>query len=170
MKQELKMKKHSLMIAFWLMLVSAVSYAQNDSAKADEAAIRAVIQNMADAWTAGDGKKLGDLFFADADFTVWNGMFLNGRESIALGHQQIFDTFYKDTKLQMKIRKIRFLNGATAIVHTTGVVVKKSEEFPAEPQVVPVFVLSREKGKWRIVAFQNTRIERTAAATQPIKQ
>jgi uncharacterized protein (TIGR02246 family) len=148
--------------------LAITSFAQDKAVQKsqDEAAIRAVVQSLADAWTAGDGGKFGAPFVTDADYTVWNGIYLSGREAIAQGHQQIFDTFYKDTKLQFDIRKIRFLGDTVAIVHTFGRMVKKSEEFPKEPQVVPVFVMSRENGKWQIIAFQNTTIQKPLAAAK----
>lgn len=162
------MKKHSILIGFWLVLMCVGGYAQivNSGKAADEAAVRGVIDNFREAWTSGDARKFGDLFAPDADFIVWTGTYVNGREKISEGHQRIFDTIYKDTKMQMNIRKIRFLSDSVAVVHTQASVVKKTEDFPKEPQVVPVFVMSKENGKWQIVAFQNTRVDRAMAAAK----
>jgi hypothetical protein len=33
----------------------------------------------------------------------------------------------------------------------------KDEAFPASPQVVPLFIMTKEKGEWLIAAFQNTK-------------
>src|ERR1044071_6099855 len=60
----------------------------------DEAAIRAIIVGLADAWTRGDGEAWGRAFAPDADFTVWNGLYVQGRDAIARGHTQIFSTIY----------------------------------------------------------------------------
>ncbi len=139
--------------------VSGIYAQKKDTKSVDETAIRGILMRLETAWTGGDGKKFGEEFAEDADFTVWNGMYLKGRKTIAEGHQHIFDTIYKDTKLRFNIRQIRFLRDDVAVVHATGVVAKKSAEFPATPMVVPVFVFSNENGKWQITAFQNTQLQ-----------
>lgn len=151
-------------IAFCLATIS-IAQEKTTQRLQDEAAIRAVFQNLANAWSAGDGKKFGDSFVADADFTIWNGMYMNGRETIRQGHQQIFDTIYKETKLQFDVRKVRFLGETVAVAHALGRIVKRSEEFPKEPQIVFVFVIGKENGKWQIVAFQNTLLKDFADKT-----
>lgn len=131
---------------------------QSAAARAeDEAAIRAIITGLAEAWTRGDAKAWSEPFVEYADFTVWNGRQIQGRDAITSGHEQIFSTVYKETKQRLDVRRIRFLRGDVAVVHVEGSVVKKAEEFPATPQVVPVFVMTKENGRWRIVAFQNTK-------------
>ncbi|MFN2390713.1 MAG: SgcJ/EcaC family oxidoreductase [Pyrinomonadaceae bacterium] len=71
-------------------------------------------------------------------------------------HQRIFDTIYKDTKLKIEIRQIRFLRSDVAIIHTKANVVKKDDAFPTVAGAFPSLVLSKDGGKWQIVAFQNT--------------
>ena len=148
------MKYQILIIGALILLIGGNSFAQNRAE--DEKAIRNIIQSLADAWTAGDGKKFGEPFAEDADYVVVNGLHLKGREAIAQGHQRIFDTIYKDTKLKAEIRKIRFLRPDIAVVHTQGNIAKKTEAFPGAPGAFPVYILSKENGKWQIVAFQNT--------------
>jgi len=148
------MKYRILIIGALILLIGGNSFAQNRAE--DEKAIRNIIQSLADAWTAGDGKKFGEPFAEDADYVVVNGVRLKGCEAIAQGHQRIFDTIYKDTKLKAEILKIRFLHKSVAVVHTQGSIAKKPEAFPVVPGAFPSFVLSKENGKWQIVAFQNT--------------
>jgi uncharacterized protein (TIGR02246 family) len=142
-----------------LMILCGLTPAQPAASHAkDEAAIRALVATLADAWTRGDAEAWGRAFTQDADFTVWNGMHAKGREAIRQGHARIFSTIYKDTKQRLDVRSIRFLRDDIAIVHVEGSVVKKDEEFPASPQVVPLFIMVKEKGEWLITAFQNTKI------------
>jgi uncharacterized protein (TIGR02246 family) len=151
------MTKHLIIIAIWFVLSCGAAFGQNDSAKtADETAIRVVVQSVADAWTAGDGKKFGEPFAEHADYIVVNGLLLKGREAIAQSHQRIFDTIFKNTKLKLEIRQIRFVRSDVAVVHTGGNIVSKNEAFPAAHAAFPTFVLSKDRGKWQIIAFQNT--------------
>lgn len=150
----------SAIICLLALACGATAYAGGKPAGAeDEKAIRAIIAKLAEDWTAGDARAWAEPFAEDADFTVWNGIQLKGREAIACGHEQIFSTFYKDTKQQIAVRSIRFLRDDVAVVHVEGSVVKKGEEFPASPQVVPVFVLVKSKGGWQISVFQNTKVQ-----------
>ena len=153
------MKRAIAALGLLLALYSlAVSQTTANHAK-DEAAIRAIIANLNDAWTKGDAKLWGEQFAEDADFTVWTGTYVKGREAITRGHEEIFKTIYKGTKLGLTVRSIRFLRNDVAVAHAEGSVVKKEEEFPTTPQVVPVFILTKEKGRWQIAVFQNTRVQ-----------
>ena len=153
------MKRSIAALGLLLILCGfAVSKNTGDHSK-DEAAIRAIIANLNDAWTKGDARMWGEQFAEDADFTVWTGTYVKGREAITRGHEEIFGTIYKGTKLRLTVRSIRFLRDDVAVVHADGSVVKQEEEFPSTPQVVPAFVLTKEKGQWRIAVFQNTRVQ-----------
>ncbi|MGI9205294.1 MAG: SgcJ/EcaC family oxidoreductase [Woeseiaceae bacterium] len=122
----------------------------------EKEAIVSVIDGLTDAWQAGDGDAWADAFVDDADFTIWFGMGLKGKEQIAWGHQLIFDSFYADTVFKLDVQQIRFLGNDVAIAHLRGEVVKGGEERTTEPDAVPLAVLHRSDGVWKIVAFQNT--------------
>src|SRR4029077_13387198 len=123
----------------------------------DRVAIQAVMAGLAEAWGKGDGQAWGSYFAEDADFTAWFGLYLNGREAIAASHQQIFDTSYKNTNVRLEIRSLRFLRPDVALVHLNGSIVGGGEGLPDEPHAVPVAILTKESGSWRVAVFQNTR-------------
>jgi len=154
-----------------LFLYSATLVVDASGHVEDEKAIRAVIASLTDAWTAGDAKAWANLFSEDADFTVWNGMYVRGREAIERGHKHLFSTAFKDTKLRYVVRSIRFLEDDVAVAHVDGNMVKKGEDFPALPQVVPLFVMVKDKGQWRVSVFHNTNVQpggsRPSAAVKP---
>ena len=143
-----------------ILFLSLATLAQDTWRRAkDEKAIQVVITSLTEAWTAGDAQAWARAFTEDADFTVWNGLYQKGREAIERGHAQIFSTFYKDTKLRYIVRSIRFLRDDVAIVHVDASLVKKSEDFPASPQAVPVLVMVKDKGQWRVAVFHNTNVQ-----------
>lgn len=150
-------------LACSIFFLSSAAPAQDASRRAeDEKAIRAVITSLTDAWTAGDAQAWARAFTDDADFTVWNGLYQKGRAAIERGHAQIFSTFYKDTKLRYIVRSIRFLSDQVAVVHVDASLVRKGEDFPASPQAVPVLIMVKDKGQWRVAVFHNTNVQLNA--------
>ena len=71
-----------------LAAANSQTLANNSGAKEaaqDEAAIRAAIKSVEDAWNAHDGKAFAAPFAADADYVVVNGTFIKGRAAIEQG-------------------------------------------------------------------------------------
>ena len=144
---------------FVFLLVVAMPtaiWAGPDNRASEQAEIHKVFSNLTSAWAAGDGKAWGSAFLPDADFTVWFGLQLQGREAIAGGHQFIFDRFYRNTRYELSVRQIRFLSDSAAVVHLEGTVLSKGETMPGEPDSVPMAVVQKVQGDWKIAAFQNT--------------
>ena len=137
-------------------LTGTTASAADNKEPATEAQIIAVISELTEAWRLGDGNAWADAFVEDADFTVWFGLSLKGREQIAWGHQLIFDSFYKDTVFDLAVRQVRFLGEDVAIAHLEGAIIEDGQESPAEPDAVPIVILHRADDDWKIVAFQNT--------------
>jgi uncharacterized protein (TIGR02246 family) len=153
------MKIYILLIWTAVILIPAYSFAQTDAKHTeDEKAIRQIVQNVTEAWAAGDGVKYADNFTDDVDYTVWNGHRINGREENIKGHQEIFDTFYKGTNVQFEITKLRFLSDDVATVHLRGKMYRNGQRVEDVPTVVPLMVLKKENGSWKITVFQNTPI------------
>lgn len=142
-----------------LMLVSLqVSSAQtsHDSSK-DEAAIRQIVQQIQDGWNAHDGKAFAAPFAADADYVVVSGMKIKGREVIEKGHVSIFTTIYKESHNVATIKGIRFLRPDVAVVHVEwNLEVRPGGE---KARAMNSMVLTKDGGKWSIVAFHNTPIQ-----------
>lgn len=125
---------------------------------ADEAAVRENVRQMEAGWNAKSGALYAKPFAADADYVIVNGMHLRGREAIEKSHQHIFDTFYKHSTLSIAVKQVRFLRPDVAVVHVNGNNrVRQGEETVVMDGTVTL-VMTKEKGEWKIVAFQNTRV------------
>lgn len=133
------------------------NHAATQSHEGDVASIQAVVRRLETAWTTGNGEAWGREFADDADFTVWFGMRVKGREAIALSHQRIFDTIYKNTRVEMHIAGIHFITADVALVDIDAWVTNKGEERGAQDaEVHPLIVMARSDTGWAIEAFQNT--------------
>jgi uncharacterized protein (TIGR02246 family) len=134
-----------------------------DTNAADEAAVRENVRQMETGWNTKSGALYAKPFAADADYVVVTGLHLRGREAIEQSHQRIFDTFYKNSILRVSVKQIRFLRPDVAVVHVQGNNKTRLGEETRETNVIVTLVMTKEKGDWKITAFQNTLV----AADQP---
>lgn len=147
--------KTLISMAIVLLALSQSIYAQNDRA-ADEAAIRDNVKQLETGWNTKSGATFAKPFAEDADYVVINGMYIKGRETIATAHQQIFDTIYKDTKIVLTLKQVRFLRPDVAVVHASGHRDGPTSELIQD--VMLTFVMTKEGQVWTIAAFQNTAV------------
>jgi len=125
----------------------------------EETKIRAQLEKMRQGWNSGSGARYAEPFMADADYTVWNGMYANGQATIAAQHQYIFDTFYANTTLNFGETHIRFLRDDVALVRfEVSYLTRENGERVHEGGTRPFMVFVKNDGQWQIAAFQNTAI------------
>jgi len=148
------MKKSLLLIA--VVSITFTAFSQEFDKNKEEEKIESIIAGIVDAWTQADAKSFAAFFAEDADFMVWFGLHMQGRNDIAFGHNMIFNEFYANTTWNLKIKKIRFIGENVALVHAAGAVVKKGDPIPEEPDAVPLIVLNKVENNWAIIALQNT--------------
>ena len=143
------------LILFLLISWSAPALStESDSRIEDE--IGRVFTGLTEAWRNADGEAWGAYFAEDADFTVWFGLELKGRQAISSGHQYIFDGVYANTAFELEVRQLRKLSSDVVVAHLKGFVVKAGEVRSEKPDAVPVAVLQHIDGNWKIVTFHNT--------------
>jgi uncharacterized protein (TIGR02246 family) len=130
----------------------------DDPRSADEAAIRRVVAAVQEGWNTLDGNGFADPFADDADYVIINGMHIKGRDVIAAGHQQIFDTIYKDSRLICTIQSSRFLRDDIALVHVSGHVTFRQGDLEHVSNSMITMVMSKENERWSIAAFHNTPV------------
>lgn len=149
------MKSTPVILYGAILLFSAPSFAE-DEKSTDRQQISAVFENLTAAWRSKNGQAWGEQFVDDADFTVWFGLELKGKEEIGSGHQYVFDQVYPDAVFELQVRQVRFLGPDTALVHLRGFVTRRGEATSERPDAVPLAIVRRAEDRWKIVAFQNT--------------
>lgn len=129
------------------------------STQRDDAEITWLVATMEEGWAKKEGALFAQPFAENSDYVIINGMHLKGRMAIANGHQHIFDTFYKGTRIKTTMEGIRYLKPDVAIAHfrsnLTGTINGKAVDGIGRITLT----LMKEAGKWEIQAFQNTSIE-----------
>jgi uncharacterized protein (TIGR02246 family) len=148
----------SIILAIFTLALLTVNAQKltNSKAAADETLIRASVQQMEDGWNTKSGSLFAKPFAEDADYVVINGRHLQGRALIEESHQQIFDTIFKNTRISLSVKQIRFLRSDVAVVHVNGH--RESSETSLHQSGVLTLVMTKDKSGWKIVAFQNTAV------------
>jgi uncharacterized protein (TIGR02246 family) len=130
----------------------------NDSA--DEAAVRALYQQLMDGWNQGSGDAFAAVFTEDGDLVGFDGTHFMGRQEIAPFHQQLFDKWLKGSRLVGEVKDVRLLHPDVALMHAVGGTVLRGKSEPSpERDSIQTLVATRQEGdEWRLAAFQNTRL------------
>ncbi len=125
----------------------------------DEKAISILLDKLASSWANGDGESYGSVFTEDAHYIEAPGNWVTGRKTIAERHQQIFDTFFKNTRIDGKYKTIlRPLTPDVVLVHGQGTVLFRGEsEKDASPNGIMTICIVKRNGQWQIASFQNTQ-------------
>ena len=113
---------------------------------------------MEAGWNTKSGALFAKPFAADADYVIINGLQFKGREAIEKVHQQIFDTIFKDSTVSLSVKQLRFLRPDVAVVHMTGNNKTRRGEETRESNAIVTLVMPKDRGEWKIAAFQNTEI------------
>jgi len=147
----------TLVLMTMLMLGFSMQPMQSqDSHAADEAAMRESVKQLETGWNTKSGAVFAKPFAEDADYVVINGMYFKGRTAIETAHQRIFDTIFKDTKISLTVKQIRFLRPDVAVVHVNGHRDGPAKELTGD--AILTLVMTKEQQGWTIAAFQNTSV------------
>ena len=126
---------------------------------ADEAALRALYQQLMDGWNQGSGDAFAAAFTEDGDLVGFDGTHFKGRQEIAPFHQQLFDKWLKGSRLVGEVKDVRLLHPDVALMHAVGGTVMRGKTDPVpERDSIQTLVAMRQAGEWRLAAFQNTRL------------
>ena len=132
----------------------------------DEGAIQAILQQFETAWNAYDSVSIAGLFAEDANFIHIFGGQLDGRTAIEAAHRVIFNTIYRGSRARFILRSIRFVRPDVAVVFAGAEVKVEENNETREIETRPTLIVVKEEAKWKIVAFQNTKISEVPTAAQ----
>ena len=120
-------------------------------------AAETVMERLENAWNAGDGAAFGAPFAPDADFVTIRGELHSG-ESIAAGHQRIFDTIYAGSTVRYTVLGTRTLDDRVILAHVRGNLSVPAGPLAGEAEALASVVLVRDGDDHRIAAFHNTLV------------
>ena len=133
----------------------------------DEAAVRALYQQLMDGWNQGSGMAFAAAFTEDGDLIAFDGTHFQGRAEIVPFHQELFDTWMKGSRLVGHVKSMRFLSPDSALMHAVGGTIMRGKSHPApERDSIQTLVAVRQDGTWLLAAFQNTRLRSVRQSTR----
>jgi uncharacterized protein (TIGR02246 family) len=137
----------------------SVLEARGPNAPADGAAIaQTIMQRLEQAWNRADGTAFGEPFSAGADFVAIRGDLHTGRDAIAAGHQQLFDTIYAGSTVRYQVLQARQLDDGVILAHARGSINAPGGPLAGEHASTITVVLTRYDDEYEITAFHNTLV------------
>ena len=116
---------------------------------ADQAAVRDLVKQYADAREKNDAAAVAALFTADADQLVSSGEWRRGRDVLVKG---VLSSTLQGGKRTTTVETVRFLTADTAIVDARYEIVGGAN---VERRMWSTFIMARTKEGWRIAAIRN---------------
>ena len=129
----------------------------------DEAAIRKIVADSADAWNRRDAKALAAHTSEDHDHINVNGAWRNGRAETEKALSAALATARNN--VSSSVAKIRFVTPDVAVVITRNEYTNDKETLKA----ISTSVLHKINGEWWNEAFQNTYVQPAADQTSEKK-
>lgn len=121
----------------------------------DEKEIRRLYHRMLDAW--GDADAYASCFTPDADYIYGAGGLQHSRQEIIDGHKIIFSAWARNSRLDGRIERLRFLTADVALIIAYGHVVYLDQRSSDQnKRTIYSLVAQRVSGEWMFVTYQNT--------------
>jgi uncharacterized protein (TIGR02246 family) len=144
-----------------LLVISIMAFPQIGSYASSEeetAAIRQVEMQQQEAWNRHDAKAYANLFSEDGDCVNVVGWWWKGRAEIEKKLTAAYAFVFRESVLTITDVDVKFPAPEMAIAHVrwTMVGARTPGALPKPQQGIQTQLLQRQKGKWLIVAFQNT--------------
>lgn len=121
----------------------------------DETQIRALYRQMLDSWQ--DAVAYAQCFAPDADYIIADGKLERGWKEIVEGHEIIFSAWARNSSLEGRIDRIRFLTSDVAILTAYGHIIYNDDR-SSDNNKRTIYTLTAQKtdATWTFVAYQNT--------------
>lgn len=130
--------------------------AMSSDQRADEDAIRELLDRQVVGWAAGDSEAYASVFTVDADYVTFLGSHYKGREEIAGSYAPLFRKLLQGSRLDTKIIQLRFLTPDVALIQAQAAVVKGPRQRTRRNTRVSTAIAVRTDGRWLLAASQNT--------------
>jgi uncharacterized protein (TIGR02246 family) len=140
-----------------LLHSAPTNHVEDPMSQSDDRAVRAVLDEIYAAFTAGDAEAYASSYVQDAT-VVMPGMWLPDRAALQSTMEKLFAGPLAGATGLFDVQSIRYPTADTAIVVSRGRVRLAGEPPTGEPADQPwldTWVLAREPDRWRVAAFHS---------------
>jgi uncharacterized protein (TIGR02246 family) len=123
-----------------------------------QAIATAVLQQLEDAWNAGDGEAYAAGYDDDASFVNIRGERSRGAAAIAAGHAEIFATIYAGSTNRLALVDAQRLGDDVIVVTSRNTLDAPSGPLAGTHDAMSTSVLRRQGDEWRIALTHNTLV------------
>ena len=158
------MKRVSILL-ITLALAALPVTAQNKERVKDQEAIKSIATRWQDAWNQHDMTVLAALVATDVDFVNVAGIWTKTKKEFQQFHAERHQMQFKESVWTTKNTTVKFIKPDVALAHVEWAIKgdKDPDGTPRPPrQGIFTWVLEKQKGKWLIIAAQNTNLREPA--------
>jgi uncharacterized protein (TIGR02246 family) len=142
----------------------------------DEAAVRALYQDLLNGWNRRSADAMAQLFISEAIVVGFDGSEMEGSSVLEAEMGRIFAD-HVPARYVGVVRSVQMLGADVAILHAVaGMVVPGERDLKVENNTVQTLTAVRREGRWRIAVYHNTpaayhgRPERAKALTEELRK
>jgi len=107
-------------------------------------------------------------FVEDCDFVNVFGEWISGRDNLVKIHSALFAGPLRESYKRISVEKLRFVRPDVAVVHVRGRNTDRDGKLlEGDKGSIGVLVMVKERGKWWIVAGQNTEVRPLPESFKP---
>lgn len=126
----------------------------------DEQQIKQIVASVEKAHNQKVPEAFAQIFAQDAVFVNAAGVRLFGRDQIFEATKNVMDGFMANSYARYEVSNIKFIRHDVAIVSILQhPITKEGETLEGEVKGTPTYVMTKEEGKWVVVAGQNTLVQ-----------
>jgi len=154
------MKRISILLIFFMLLVLPVAAQTKVKAK-DIEAVKNIALKWQDGWNRHDIKSLAAFMAEDIDFVTVSGSWQKSPKEFEEYYTKRHEMQYRESIFTMKSSKVKLIKPDVAIAHVEwGMNGDKDPDGTRRPprQGIYTWILEKRKGKWLIIAAQNTNL------------
>lgn len=163
------MRVFVLICVLGFLCIGDVAPSPPGSQEKDEQAIQKVLDDFRGAWNRHDMRAFSALCAEAADFIVITGRHLKGRDEILEYHDALHKGVFKDRRMAVRWKDLRFIRADVAIGHVAfeGTSTLASGDERGTTSALATVVLAKRQGRWLITAFHNSLLSGRVAGVPP---
>lgn len=150
--------KNTILSALLIGACSLLGTVATAQTKSDEAALRAMLKEAYDAFTAKDATRFAAIFTEDATFIPPPGYYMKGKSAIEAAHVELFKMPMTINKTEILTSDIRFLSPNVAVLTWAEYQESEINGQAQKGQTQGSATVVRQNGKWLTAACQMTPV------------